>query len=234
MIKIILLSLLGLCFGSFFNVVVSRDDWYKNRSRCDGCGKVLKWYDLVPVISYLMLGGKCRYCKSKISLTHLLSETLLGIGFGVIALLNLSLLDSIIAWVTIISLGFNSVMDINKYQMEAISNYAAMLIIGILRIVQLWNTSLLWISLGIFILLYLAFIVCYIAFEKKIGFGDFEALMMIFLSCGYLGGIYVVFYTGIISLVFILPMLVLKKITLKDALPLLPFMYLGYLANLII
>jgi prepilin signal peptidase PulO-like enzyme (type II secretory pathway) len=181
-----------------------------------------------------LLLGKCRKCKARIDMKHLISELILGIGFGVVSALNLSFFDSVIAYITIASLGFNSVMDLNQHKMEAITNYVAMLIIGYLRIKQYWNTDVLTIYSIIFVLLYLTFVIFYVAFEGKVGFGDFEALMLVLLSCGYWNGIYVLFYSAIISIFYIAPMLILKKIELKQALPLLPFMYLGYLTNLIL
>lgn len=61
----------GLIYGSFLNVVILRyDDWHSiltGRSRCPECKEPLRWYDLVPVISYVTLVGKCRYCKKPIS-----------------------------------------------------------------------------------------------------------------------------------------------------------------------
>lgn len=54
------------------------------RSRCPACGQVLAWYDLVPVASYLVLRGKCRYCKEKISPRYLAVEILTGTIFIVI------------------------------------------------------------------------------------------------------------------------------------------------------
>ena len=54
-----ILFIIGCCFGSFINVVLSRKDWYKGRSRCDTCGYILKWYDLIPIISFA--------CKGKMS-----------------------------------------------------------------------------------------------------------------------------------------------------------------------
>lgn len=67
----ILAAVIGLCAGSFFNVVLARLDrkagMLTGRSECPDCHTVLKWYDLVPVASYLALAGRCRYCRKKIS-----------------------------------------------------------------------------------------------------------------------------------------------------------------------
>ncbi len=62
---------LGLALGSFINVVISRLDrkegLFWGRSECPQCLAKLKWYDLFPILSYLLLRGRCRYCQEKIS-----------------------------------------------------------------------------------------------------------------------------------------------------------------------
>ncbi len=76
---------LGAIIGSFLNVVVLRYNTgggFRDRSRCFSCGKELKWYDLVPVLSFLFLKGRCRCCKSKISFQYPLVELLTGLIFA--------------------------------------------------------------------------------------------------------------------------------------------------------
>ncbi|WP_079530416.1 prepilin peptidase [Halobacillus hunanensis] len=104
--------LLGLLFGSFFNVVglrvPKREFLKRKRSYCPKCLHSLSWFDLIPLISYLLLGARCRYCKQKIPLLYPLMECTSGISFMfsfillgfqprlVLALLLLSLLHIII------------------------------------------------------------------------------------------------------------------------------------------
>ena len=74
----ILSGVLGLCVGSFLNVVIYRVpngmNLAKPDSHCTTCDYVLRWYDNIPVLSYIMLGGKCRKCKQKISPRYMLVE----------------------------------------------------------------------------------------------------------------------------------------------------------------
>ena len=74
--------LLGACMGSFFNVLADRlpegRDVIFARSCCGSCGTTLRALDLVPIFSFLFLGGKCRYCKAKLSPWYFLSELLVG------------------------------------------------------------------------------------------------------------------------------------------------------------
>ena len=82
----------GLVIGSFLNVVIIRlpqgISISTPRSRCPQCNELIHWYDNVPVLSYVLLGGRCRRCKKKISARYPSIETLCGI---VSALLYLKL-----------------------------------------------------------------------------------------------------------------------------------------------
>ncbi len=81
----IIFFVVGLFFGSFFLVLGMRgptnDNIITGRSRCDRCMHELKWYELIPVLSFIIQGGKCNYCKNKISLDHLLIEIITGLLF---------------------------------------------------------------------------------------------------------------------------------------------------------
>lgn len=76
---------MGLVFGSFFCCVGERLSnnikFVTERSVCDNCKRVLKWYDLIPVLSYIMLKGKCRYCKMNISPICIFIELWTGLLF---------------------------------------------------------------------------------------------------------------------------------------------------------
>lgn len=83
---IILFFLFGTIFGSFFNVVADRLSNGRSiiipSSFCDKCHAKLKWYELIPVISYILQGGRCRHCKEKIGSNHLIIELVTGILFA--------------------------------------------------------------------------------------------------------------------------------------------------------
>ena len=81
------LILLGLCFGSFVNAFVwrmhERKDWVRERSECVHCHHELAAKDLVPVLSWLWLRGKCRYCHKSISVQYPLVEAAVAVLFVV-------------------------------------------------------------------------------------------------------------------------------------------------------
>ena len=78
----------GIVIGSFLNVCIYRipqkEDIVRESSHCMSCGHRLKWYDLVPLFSYLFLKGKCRYCGSKLSKQYPIVEALNGILYVVV------------------------------------------------------------------------------------------------------------------------------------------------------
>ena len=88
----IIIFIFGIIIGSFLNVCIYRIPLHQSivtvSSHCMTCGRKLKWYDMIPVFSWLLLGGKCRNCKSKISLQYPVIESLNGILYVVICLVN--------------------------------------------------------------------------------------------------------------------------------------------------
>ena len=76
---------MGLITGSFINVVIARlphdQSVVRPASRCPSCEKQIAWYDNVPVISYLILRGKCRNCRSRISIRYPIVEILVATLF---------------------------------------------------------------------------------------------------------------------------------------------------------
>ncbi|MEI3614925.1 prepilin peptidase [Pseudogracilibacillus sp. SO30301A] len=83
---IIMLFLFGIIFGSFFNVVGLRLPeklpFHNDRSFCPVCKQQLKWYELIPIFSYIIQRGKCRNCSAKISSIYPIIEMLTGLLFA--------------------------------------------------------------------------------------------------------------------------------------------------------
>jgi leader peptidase (prepilin peptidase)/N-methyltransferase len=79
-IGLVLVALLGLCIGSFLNVVIARlpaeKSLFSPRSACPRCAVPILWYDNIPVLSYAVLAGRCRSCQAPISPRYPIVETL--------------------------------------------------------------------------------------------------------------------------------------------------------------
>ena len=88
----VIIFLYGIVIGSFLNVLIYRLPLKENiateSSHCMSCGHKLQWYDLVPLVSYMILGGKCRYCKTKISPQYPVIEGINGAMYVIIFLVN--------------------------------------------------------------------------------------------------------------------------------------------------
>ena len=79
---LIFLFLAGLCVGSFCNVLIYRlpknEEFVRTPSHCMTCGHELRWFELFPVFSWLMQGGKCRSCGVKLSAQYPIVEAVNG------------------------------------------------------------------------------------------------------------------------------------------------------------
>ena len=89
---------IGIVLGSFYTLAVYRiplkQDITHTRSYCPKCNHKLNFWDLIPLFSYVFLGGKCRYCKEKIRPRYIIIETLSGIVFLLYAIiLDINLLN---------------------------------------------------------------------------------------------------------------------------------------------
>ena len=104
---IIIFALAGLAFGSFGNVLIYRLHAKKHitgRSMCMSCHRTLQWFELFPVLSYVVLGGACRTCHQRISLQYPLVE--LGSALVFIVAFTLHSFDPAIALTTAFALYF--------------------------------------------------------------------------------------------------------------------------------
>lgn len=92
LIPYIIIFIFGITIGSFLNVLHLPNPLGESivtaPSHCMTCGRKLKWYDMVPVFSWLVLGGKCRNCKSKISVQYPIIEGVNGILYVMICAVN--------------------------------------------------------------------------------------------------------------------------------------------------
>jgi len=235
----IILFILGCCIGSYINVIFSRKDWYKGRSRCDKCGYTLKWYDLIPILSFLLLGGRCRKCKTKIDSSHLISELMMGAAFLVSSIcfekyqINFGILVSI-------SLFFIAVAAIEDYKEQMV--YSFILNGGIIittcvkcgyYIYAGFYINAINLLGSVFILKLLAMLTSLI-FKDKIGSGDFDVLIVMFVIGGISGVILSVTVASVIGCLIYLPPIFLKKRNKKDPLPFIPLLLLGTMCFLLI
>lgn len=170
--------MLGLCIGSFLNVCIFRiplkQDIVKLSSHCMKCERKLRWYELIPVLSFILQGGKCRGCKEKLSVQYPLIELLNGLiylyifyylGYTVQAGLY-----SVMASVLIVI----SVIDFRTFEIPLGCNIILFLL-GVLQVViDLPHISQY--VIGFFAVSTVLFIIWLISKGRAIGGGDIKLL----------------------------------------------------------
>lgn len=123
----IMIFLYGIIIGSFLNVCICRIPKKENivtvRSHCMNCGYQLKWYDLIPLFSYLALGGRCRKCKTRISVQYPAVEALNGILYLMVFIRFGMSVDSLLYCLLFSALLTLSVIDFRTYEIPAGINY---------------------------------------------------------------------------------------------------------------
>lgn len=116
----ITIFIFGIVIGSFLNVCIYRipkkEDIVKINSHCMSCNYKLKWYDLVPIFSYIFLGGRCRECKTRLSIQYPLIEGLNGILYVLVVFVNGFTIESLIYCLMFSALITLSVIDFRTYE----------------------------------------------------------------------------------------------------------------------
>ncbi|MCL5438449.1 MAG: prepilin peptidase, partial [Patescibacteria group bacterium] len=221
MIEILIISffLIGISIGSFLNVLIDRiprgESIIKGRSYCESCRKRLGFFDLFPVISYILLKGKCRYCKSPISIYYPLVELVTGVLFVSIAFLvfneNKYFVSSILylAYYLVVAASLITIFftDI-KYGI--IPDKVLYPVITISLFFQILNTKYLILNtLPSAVSAFLFFLLLFLITKTKgMGFGDVKFAFFMGLFLGFpkiITALYAAFLTGaVVSCILIL------------------------------
>lgn len=227
------LFIIGLTVGSFLNVLIDRLPHSKSimgRSYCDHCKKQLKSIDLIPIISFIFLKGKCRFCHKKINYRYLIVELLTGILFivGFIYLPTQGLLPRILELALISALIVIFFADL-KYQIIPDQALIFAGLIGIL-ILLLEQAGFFLISFrfveGLLVALPI-YLIYAISGGRAMGFGDVKLSFIVGLVFGLQKGftaLYIAFVLGAIVSLFLI---FLKKKSFKSKIAFGPFIAIG-------
>ncbi len=182
-----MIFLFGITIGSFLNVCIYRipkkEDIVLERSHCMSCGNVLKWYELIPVFSFLFLRGKCRNCGAKLSMQYPMIELLNGILYLLVAAVKGFTIESVLFCICTSVLIVIAVIDWRTYEIP----FGCNVIIGILGMVRLVTDLSHWyeyvigfcVVSGLFLLIYL------ITKGRGIGGGDIKLMAAAGLLLGW-------------------------------------------------
>lgn len=182
----IMIFLFGIVTGSFLNVCIYRIPEKQNiatvRSHCMSCGYTLKWYDLIPLLSYLALRGRCRKCKAKLSVQYPLIEALNGILYLIIFAVYGFSIDSLLYCLLFSALLLLSVIDFRTYEIPLGINLF-ILAIGLARVATDLSN---WLEYGAGFLSVSAFLLVIYAVTKGKGIGGGDVKLM--AACGIVVG----------------------------------------------
>lgn len=216
---LIIFFIFGSIMGSFYHVIATRLSKGKSiitpASHCEKCNHQLKWYELIPIISYIIQGGKCRHCKEKLPLSYLLMEICTGILFAVcyhVFGFTLELISSIIFVSSLIIIIISDIEYMIILDEVLIFAIFGIIIIDIVD-VGLYETSLRVLAgLGSFATMYLVKKVGDIMFKQEsLGGGDIKLMFLIGLVIGYPMAICNIFFATFIAFPIALFLLIFKK-----------------------
>lgn len=230
----IIAVIFGLIIGSFLNVLILRLPKYQSilgRSKCPNCKKEIKWFDNIPVLSFIILKGVCRFCKKKISRQYPMIEILTAIIFlllyltqkenlffliftlifsslliviGFIDLKNSIILDKTIVFGFLISIIYFLILNFKTKNPECDILSCSLLnsLLGILFFG------------GIFFAIYLS------SNGRLLGFGDVKLATLLGFTFGFKNSIELFCSTFSFGFIIAMILLTLKKVDLKTKIPL--------------
>ncbi|MGE5604961.1 MAG: prepilin peptidase [Bacteroidota bacterium] len=227
-----LLGLLGLVLGSFLNVLIYRiprgESIVLPPSHCPNCNHRLGFFDLFPVLSYLGLRGRCRYCKIPISWRYPLVELITG-GLTLLCWIRFGLsIDGLMALILTYVLIAIAFIDL-EHQIIPNALTLPMIVLGLVfRILQGEIVAGIiggLIGGGLLIIVTLLY-------PKGMGMGDVKFLTMTGVFLGWEKALFTLFSGSFLGVMVIIPLMLLKKIDRKSAFPFGPFLVIGTLIAL--
>lgn len=235
MIVYLIIFITGLIIGSFLNSVIYRLDEletiFKDRSHCPKCKTQLRWYDLIPLFSFVLLSGRCRYCDKTISwqypIVELVTAILLTMIFWQFGISLTSIVYCLVSCFLIVIF----VYDLKKMLIPAEMIWPAIIIALLFNaFISIYTHSwqnIFYSLLAAFIAAGFIALIVLLTRGKGMGAGDIEIAFLVGLLVSYPQIILALFLAFIIgSLVGIFLMLYYKK-TLKSAVPFAPFLITG-------
>ncbi|MBI1971500.1 MAG: prepilin peptidase [Candidatus Wildermuthbacteria bacterium] len=224
----------GLAVGSFLNSVIWRlekgESFFYGRSYCPHCRHTLSWRDLIPVLSFVLLRGRCRYCSKPISLQYPLVELATGILFVLVfRYLNFDIAN-VIYLLTIVSILITIfVYDLKHFIIPDQLVYPAIAVSGIWYLVssiqdtryEILDTAYSALGAVFFLAVYL------VSRGRWLGFGDVKLALLMGLFLGWPNVLVALFAAVVLGAVAGLALIALKEKTMKSEIPFGPFLVAG-------
>ena len=240
----IFVLLLGLLWGSFANVCIVRLPKDKGvisgRSSCPKCKKKISWYDNIPLISYIYLGGKCRNCKKKISIQYLIVELLTALFFLIEYFYYGLTFTTVLLFILTLGLIIIFFIDLKHFIIPDVITFPLM-IIGFLKsfdpnlneIFPNYINSLIGGCFGYGIIWGIIFFYKKLKNKEGMGLGDAKLLAVVGFWFGLESVPFVILLSSVIALLVVLPDLIRKTKKMSTQIPFGPYIIIGNLIYLL-
>jgi prepilin signal peptidase PulO-like enzyme (type II secretory pathway) len=227
----IIVFILGLIMGSFLNVVVLRlktnEKFVKGRSHCDKCDHILKWYENIPLLSYVFLFGKCSKCKQNISFQNPLVELATGILFFITYLNIFNGLNILFLIFYLIIVSFLIIIFIYDLKYYLILDKVSIPAIVIVFLFQLLFLILGYQSFNNFLFVILSGVIgggwfalqFFLSKGKWVGGGDIRLGFLMGLVLGWPGILVALGLAYVGGTIILLPFVLVKKKKMKSQIP---------------
>lgn len=232
MLYIISYLLLGLVIGSFLNVVIIRlknaESFLTGYSKCPSCQKRISWFDLIPIVSFMILSGKCRSCQKKISWQYPVVEAVTAIFFAISYLAYGPTWDSALAAATLSLFLILVVYDLREMEVPEVISWILLAVVLLGRIILHYDIASSIIIGG----LISGGVIAALVFLSKgnwMGDGDIKIAAAIGLILGFPLAIFGIFSAFITGAIVGGVLLIIKAKKGKDQLPFTPFLLAGLL-----
>ena len=229
---------LGTIMGSFYNVVGYRlpngESLITPRSHCPRCNHELKWYELIPLLSFILQGGKCRKCREKVNIFYPCIELLTGILFSFAFYLFGFSYNFFITIIISSLLSIVLVSDINYLIIpdEVIIVFSCLLIV--INVIMLGLDKTIWHFFSGLVLFILMFFIMklgnYLFKKESLGGADIKLMFLVGLIIDPLTGIFCIFLSSLLAL----PISTIKVLKDRDnVIPFGPFIIIALLLIII-
>ena len=242
----IIVFIFGSIWGSFSNVCIRRipnnTSVIKGRSHCPSCNKLIKWYDNIPLISFLILKARCRDCSTTIDVKYFIIELISALNFVLIFYLFGFSSTTILFFV--LSIGFLIIffIDLKHFIIPNEITYPLMML-GFLKsfdpnlnlnLFPNFIDSLIGGFLGYIIIWLVIFIYKKFRNKEGMGLGDAKLVSLIGFWFGWISIPFVIFFSSTIALIKVIPDLIKNKKNLSSEIPFGPYLIVGCLTFLIL
>ena len=235
---IALVIILGALWGSFANVCIFRLPKEKGvvsgRSYCPKCKKKIVWYDNIPIISFFLLGGKCRKCKKSISIQYVIVEAINIVSF--ITIYYFFGISIITVLLMMLSISFLIIffIDLEHFIIPNVLTFP-MMIVGFLKsfdpnlpsLFPNYINSLIGGLFGYGVIWSIIYFYKQIRKKEGMGLGDAKLLAVVGFWFGWISIPFVLFLSSVLALLWVAPDLIKKSKKLTSQIPFGPYIILA-------